>query len=130
MEPLAPSPAEHGVRGRALELVTTAELQELLAARETTAFTPRELAFAQATKDPARRLAARLAAKRAARRLLGEDLELAELEVARGRNGPPAFVLSERARRRLAELHAVRMLVSLTHERDHAAALVLLLEAT
>jgi phosphopantetheinyl transferase (holo-ACP synthase) len=52
---------------------------------------------------------------------------LAEIEVARGRYGPPSLRLSGRARERLKELGAGGALVSLTHERRHAAAVVLLL---
>jgi holo-[acyl-carrier protein] synthase len=118
---------EDGVVGSALELVALAEVETLLAAGAETVFSARELAYARARADPARRLAARLCAKRAALRLLGGDLPLTEIEVVRADYGPPSLGLGERARRRLAALDAERCLVSLTHERRHAAALVLLL---
>jgi phosphopantetheinyl transferase (holo-ACP synthase) len=89
-------------------------------------FTPGERAYAASKADPERRLAARLAAKRAAARLLG-DVPLGEIEVARGRGGPPRLVLSPLARERLRAAGAQRALVSLTHGREHAAACVLLL---
>jgi len=47
--------------------------------------------------------------------------------VSRGEYGPPALRLSGAARDRLQALGAGRALVSLTHERAHAAALVVLL---
>jgi phosphopantetheinyl transferase (holo-ACP synthase) len=50
-----------------------------------------------------------------------------EVEVVRGDYGPPRLALAGRARERLLALGASRALVSLTHERRHAAALVLLL---
>ena len=80
-----------------------------------------------ARSDPERRLAARLAAKRAACRLLGEGIALSDVEVVRGRYGPPDLSLSKKARVRLLQLGARDSLVSLTHERRHAAAVVLLL---
>ncbi len=114
------------MQASALELVEVAEVERLLAERVESAFTPAELAFARARPDPSRRLAARLAAKRAAQRLLGDDVALSEVEVVRGRDGPPTLRLAPRVEARLAELGASRALVSLTHERRQAAALVLL----
>lgn len=90
-------------------------------------FTPEEKAYAAAKRDPERRLAARLAAKRAARELLGEKVALHEIEVVRGRYGPPRLRLSGAARARMKELGGREALVSLTHERRHAAAVVVLL---
>jgi holo-[acyl-carrier protein] synthase len=107
------------------------EIEEALpltrAAPEVSPFSDDERAYAHARSDPDRRLAARLAAKRAALRLLGGGLELRDVEVLRGRGGPPRLRLSARARERLAALGAADTLVSLTHERRHAAASVLLL---
>jgi holo-[acyl-carrier protein] synthase len=117
-----------GVLASTVELVEVAEVERLLAADETAAFSASELAFARARSDPARRLAARLAAKRAALRLTGPGLALQDFEIARGEDGPPTLRPSARAQRRLQELGATRMLVSLTHERGTAAALVLMLE--
>jgi phosphopantetheinyl transferase (holo-ACP synthase) len=117
-----------GIVGEAFELVEIAEVTPLLHDDETGPFTAGELGFARATSDPERRLAARLAAKRAACRLLGGETTLRDVEVVRGR-GAPSLRLSPRAEDRLAILGAKRTLVSLTHERRHAAALVLLVEA-
>lgn len=118
--------AEDGVVASALEVVEVEEAARLLAAGGGGLFTAAELAYARARIDPARRLAARLAAKRAACRLLGEDTTARDVAVARDDLGPPALVLSPAARARLRALGADRALVSLTHERRHAAALVVL----
>ena len=50
-----------------------------------------------------------------------------DVEIVRGRFGPPHLELSERGRARLAEIGGDRVLVSLTHGREHAAAAVLVL---
>ena len=114
-----------GVVASAVARVDVAEVERLLADDETL-WSPAELAYARARSDPARRLAARLAAKRAAGRALGEGVAEADVEVVRGEYGPPALRLSPAARARLDALGATRALVSLTHERRHAAALVVL----
>lgn len=111
----------------ALELIEIDEVARLLAAGGEGLFTEAERAYAGSKVDPERRLAARLAAKRAAARLLG--VPLSEVEVLRDPGRPPRLRLSARAQERLRELGAVRALVSLTHERRHAAAAVLLLGA-
>lgn len=113
----------------AVELVPVEEVEGLLAQGRILAFGEAELAYAHARSDPARRLAARLAAKRAAVRALGGGLEEREVEVARGEYGPPELRLAPRARARMETLGAGRVLVSLTHERRHAAALVVLVSA-
>jgi phosphopantetheinyl transferase (holo-ACP synthase) len=75
------------------------------------------------------RLAARLAAKRAAARLLGGGVSPSDVEVSRRPGGPPSLRLSPRAEARLHEQGADQILVSLTHERRHAAAAVLLIRS-
>jgi holo-[acyl-carrier protein] synthase len=119
---------DDGVLASTVELVEVGEVELLLSSDATSDFSAAELAFARARSDPARRLAARLAAKRAALRLLGPGLALSDLEVVRGEHGPPSLRPSAAARQRLRALGAARMLVSLTHERKTAAALVLMLE--
>ncbi len=119
--------AEEGVVASAFTIVALEETEALLAAGGGSVFSEGELAFARARVDPARRLAARLAAKRAAVQLLGDGAAEREIEVERGDYGPPRLRLSGRARERLFALGASHALVSLTHERRHAAALVLLL---
>jgi len=119
--------AEDGVVSSAVEVVGIAEAEALLAAGDGgSVWSAGELAFARARVDPARRLAARLAAKRAALRLLGPGAAEREIEVVRADYGPPRLRLTGGAGARLAALGASHALVSLTHERRHAAALVLL----
>lgn len=125
--------SEDGVVASVLEIVEVAEAARLLAGgvppgvSEILPFSPHELAYARSKSDPERRLAARLAAKRAAARALGGEVEPGDVEVRRGRYGPPALHLSPRAVLQLRTRGATRALVSLTHERHHAAACVLLL---
>jgi holo-[acyl-carrier protein] synthase len=118
-------PGEDGVVASAFALIEIDEVTRLRSQEEV--FTPEELAYARAKRDPERRLAARLAAKRATLALLGGEARLPEIEVSRGRHGPPVLRLSGVAKRRMADLGAASALVSLTHERLHAAAVVLLL---
>jgi len=120
------SPSDDGIVASAVEVVEVEEAARLLEAGDDSVFSPEELAYARARVDPARRLAARLAAKRAACRLLGNGIAPRDITVVRDEHGPPAVVLSPRARDLLRALGADRALVSLTHERRHAAALVLL----
>ena len=117
-----------GVVASALEVLEVAEVAPLLAGGAHP-FSPEELAFARARSDPERRLAARLAAKRAAARLLGGGVSPSDVEVSRRPGGPPRLRLSPRAEARLREQGADQILVSLTHERRHAAAAVLLIRS-
>ena len=110
-----------------VELVEVAEADRRLADGGGGVFSEAELRYAHERVDPGRRLAARLAAKRAARRLLGDEVAEAEIEVVRGPYGPPSLRLTGAALARMQALGARRALVSLTHERATAAALVLLL---
>jgi holo-[acyl-carrier protein] synthase len=122
--------ADEGVVGHAVEVLDIAEVAALLAPGAVHPFTEAELAYARDKSDPERRLAARLAAKRAAARLLGGGVTPSDVEVLRAGGGPPRLRLSETARGRLAGLGADRLIVSLTHGRDQAAAAVLLLRGT
>ena len=117
-----------GVVASALEVLEVAEVAPLLASGAHP-FSPEELAFARARSDPERRLAARLAAKRAAARLLGGGVSPSDVEVSRRPGSPPRLRLSPRAEARLREQGADQILVSLTHERRHAAAAVLLIRS-
>jgi holo-[acyl-carrier protein] synthase len=108
-------------------VVEVEEAERLLASGGGGVFTAGEILYARARADPGRRLAARLAAKRAARRLLGGDAAEREVEVVREAYGPPSLRLTGAAAERMRALGASRALVSLTHERTHAAALVVLL---
>ena len=121
-------PAEDGVVASAFALVEIGEVACLgTGGGERSPFTAGERGYAEATTDPERRLAARLAAKRAAAGVLGDDVALQEIEVVRGRYGPPSLRVSGVARERMTDLGAKAALVSLTHERRHAAAVVVFL---
>lgn len=119
--------ADEGVVAHALEIIEIDEVGRLRGTPDAGCFSEGERAYAESKSDPERRLAARLAAKRAARRLLGSPVTLADVEVVRDRPGPPRLRLSPRAQARLRALGAAEAMVSLTHERHHAAAAVLLL---
>ncbi len=120
-------PDADGVLASALEILEIAEVERLLASGEAAGvFSASEKAYAEGKSDPERRLAARLAAKRAAARLLGPGIAPADVEIVRGRGGPPRLALSPRAEARLRQLGATRALVSLTHGQEQAAAAVLL----
>jgi holo-[acyl-carrier protein] synthase len=112
-----------GVLGSAVEVVAISEVAGAAAGT----FTEGERAFAESKSDPDRRLAARLAAKRAAARLLGGEVSPGDVEIVRAPGGPPRLRLSPRAEARLRARGAARLLVSLTHGEEHAAASVLLL---
>lgn len=118
--------AGDGIVAEAFALVEVAEVAPLLGDQALRTFTEGEMAFANATVDPERRLAARLAAKRAACSVLGAEVSLRDVEVVRGQ-GAPRLRLSPRAEALAAARGADRILVSLTHERRHAAASVLFL---
>jgi holo-[acyl-carrier protein] synthase len=119
---------EDGVVASGVEIVDVAEAEEILADGGRGLFSEGELRYARERSDPGRRLAARLAAKRVACRLLGGGgLDESDVAVERGAYGPPSLLFSSRARERMEALGATRALVSLTHERKQAAALVLLL---
>jgi holo-[acyl-carrier protein] synthase len=104
------------------------EIAEVAALPDPEVFTAGERAYAASKSDPERRLAARLAAKRAAAALLGGGVGPAEVEVRRQRGAPPDLAFAPRAQARLEALGASRALVSLTHGRTHAAALVVLVK--
>jgi holo-[acyl-carrier protein] synthase len=118
---------EDGVVASGVEIVDVAEAEGILADGGRGLFSEGELRYARERSDPGRRLAARLAAKRACCRLLGGGLGESDVAVERGAYGPPSLLFSSRARERLHAVGATRALVSLTHERSQAAALVLLL---
>lgn len=121
---------DEGVVASTVEVLEIDEVKRRLAQGEDSVFTEAERAYARSKSDPERRLAARLAAKRAACRLLGGDVTPADIEVVRDCAGPPGLRFSARARRRMESLGAARALVSLSHERRHAAAAVVLLRGT
>ncbi len=94
-------------------------------------YTEGEIAYCNRKRDPAPSLAARFAAKEAAAKALGTGLSRGvfwtDLEVVRGRGGPPVLVFHGGAAERLAVVGASSSLLTLTHARDLAFAQVMLL---
>jgi holo-[acyl-carrier protein] synthase len=108
-----------GMLARAGERVTTRLL------------TPAEWAYCARMQSPAAHVAARLAAKEAAFKALSgtEDargIGWRDVEIVHSDHGRPIVVLQGRAAARARELGVARVLVTLTHSRLSAAAVVIL----
>jgi holo-[acyl-carrier protein] synthase len=126
------------VRGIGIDLVPIARVRQVMerwperfVAR---VFTPEEIAYCRARKDPAPHFAARFAAKEAGLKALGTGLRLGvswrELEVRRERGGPPVLVLRGRSREIARQRHgADRMLLALSHDGEYAIAQAMLVDA-
>lgn len=94
-------------------------------------FTESETKYALSRVEPAMHLAARVAAKEAAYKALsGNHLARAvgwqEIEVCLRDDGAPYLELHGRARERATEMGVLRPLVSLTHSKTAAVAVVVL----
>lgn len=94
--------------------------------------TPSERAYCLTKVHPAQNVAARIAAKEAAFKALALDQDAlrigwTELEVERDEDGRPRLQLHGRAAAAATRLGVKRSSLSLTHEREHAAAVVILL---
>ena len=120
------------VIGLGLDLAETARIEAAVARwgdRFTgRIFTERERAFAAARQQPAMHLAARFAAKEAVMKALGgpPGVGLRDIEVVGGGAAPPGIALHGRARE-IADARGVRrILLSLTHTRELAAAVAVL----
>ncbi|MEW5765136.1 MAG: holo-ACP synthase [Acidobacteriota bacterium] len=96
-------------------------------------FTPAERAACERKASPWASYAARFAAKEAAMKALGTGwgggVAWRDLEVTGGAGSPPGMAFHGAALRRLEALGGHSALVSLTHERRAAAAVVILLGA-
>lgn len=94
-------------------------------------FTPRERAYCDAQRMKYEHYAARFAAKEAAMKAMEVRREsgfcLREIEILRRPTGQPFISISPASRRRLGLPRRYQMALSLTHEREYAMALVLLL---
>ncbi|MGD2134975.1 MAG: holo-ACP synthase [Gemmatimonadales bacterium] len=122
--------------GLGLDLIDVARVRRLLARKGERALarllTEDERQYCVAQAEPARHVAGRLAAKEAAYKALTTDREAGwigwrEVEVVRGADGRPALELYGRATEAAGRLGVRSMMVSLTHSREAAAAVVLLL---
>jgi len=90
-------------------------------------FTPAELRYCLAAAEPerGRRLAARFAAKEAVRKAIGAGQRRAawlDIEITRARSGRPGVRLRGRLAAEARKRGVERVLVSLSHARDYAAA--------
>lgn len=88
-------------------------------------FTADEAAFARARRDPVPALAARFAAKEAFQKVWPERLGWRDVAVARAEGEAPRLALAPHVAERMAR-EGWRAHVTLTHARDHAAAVVVL----
>lgn len=91
---------------------------------------PAETAYCLAHKDPAPFLAARFAAKEAISKAFGTGIGAAlgwqDMEVCRKESGEPFVALHGRGRELFAAREAKRLLISLSHTDNYAAAMAIL----
>jgi holo-[acyl-carrier protein] synthase len=115
-----------------IDLVTVARVERLLMRHDdralTRLLTPAEREYCVGMAYPARHVAARVAAKEAVFKALqgSEDargIGWTEIEVTRDEHGRPGVRLTGRAQNRFTELGGSRILLSLTHTDDTAAAM-------
>ena len=124
------------MRGIGIDLVPISRMRQVMERWQerfvTRVFTPSEIAYCRARRDPAPHFAARFAAKEAGLKALGTGLRLGvnwrELEVRRERGGPPVLVLRGRSRELARERGAERMLLALSHDGDYAIAQAMLVD--
>lgn len=118
--------------GVGIDMVAVGRIARMLVRQEDRALarllTPAERAYCLGMAYPARHIAARVAAKEAVYKALqgSEDargIGWQDIEVTRDGHGRPAVQLAGRAAARFAELKASRVLLSLTHTDDTAAAM-------
>ena len=89
-------------------------------------FTPGEREYCESASRPALHYAARFSAKEAVAKALGTgigaDLEWLDMEVRRRESGAPQLVLSGSGLRFAEANGIVKVMISLTHAKDYAAA--------
>ncbi|MBI5773123.1 MAG: holo-ACP synthase [Verrucomicrobia bacterium] len=91
---------------------------------------PGEIAYCLAHKNPAPFLAARFAAKEAVSKAfgtgIGATLGWQDIEVCKRESGEPFVVLHDKGRELFTQRGAGRLLLSLTHTQNYAAAVAVL----
>ncbi|AFG37162.1 holo-ACP synthase [Spirochaeta africana] len=117
--------------GIGMDLVESARMVPWLASGLTERFFHPDEAAACRARGPqaAQALAARFAAKEALGKALGTGLRgirLQDIEVRSNEFGRPVFCLHGTAREAASRCSAVRIHLTLTHERTHAAAMVVI----
>ncbi len=122
------------VVGLGSDLVDVRRLAAILARRAERflerVFTPSERELCRRRADSARAFAARFAAKEACMKALGtgwgQGVGFLDVEVVGGAGSPPQLVLRGAAAERARKLGVRGIHVSLTHDGDYAAAVVVL----
>ena len=93
-------------------------------------FTPREIAYCNSKKSRYQSLASRFAAKEAVFKALGTGwglgLRWQDVEVVNDSLGKPNIILSGKAKQRAELMCASKVIVSLSHTKQHAIAYVVL----
>lgn len=91
---------------------------------------PDEIAYCQTHKNPAPFIAARFAAKEAISKAFGTGIGAAlgwqDMEIRRKESGEPFVVLQGKGEQLFASRGAKRLLISLSHTANHAAATAIL----
>jgi len=91
---------------------------------------PSEIAYCMAHKEPSLQVAARFAAKEAVSKAfgtgIGADIGWCDIEICRKPNGEPFVVLHGNGGKLFEARGAVRLHITLTHTKDHAAATAIL----
>jgi holo-[acyl-carrier protein] synthase len=112
------------------DIVEIGRIREALGRRPGLAarlFTEKERAYCERRSDPAPHYAARFAAKEATAKALGRWLRWQEVEVLNDERGRPLLQLTGEAAALAHIAEGGRLLVSLSHGRDYAVAVVALL---
>ncbi len=88
--------------------------------------TDAELAYVKQHRDPVARIAGRFAAKEAILKVLGTgwrgNISWRDMEILNNPLGQPIVTLSGECERLARKLDITRVLISITHTREHAAA--------
>ncbi len=114
--------------GTGIDICEISRMEALLARRGTTVharlFTPDEVRYCESKARPAQSFAARFAAKEAVMKMLGTGwsagVRWRDIEVRRGKGGPPSIQLYGEAAQRAERMGIKRVHLSITHSGDLA----------
>ena len=124
------------IKGLGIDIVETARIRQVIERHGdqflNRVYTPAEQAIGKIRASAHHFYAGRWAAKEAAAKALGcgigQECAFNEIEVVDSEIGVPSLVFSGSAARTAAALGARNVRVSITHERDYAAAVVIIEE--